>query len=120
MDSNSVSASSKGNRSSAATSQSGVTVAETKWHSILALMLSASALVGFVLLNADRQEDRRWWDREFRTTREQLIDTQVASKLTERRYIDIETYALLNGWKVPADDQHGPLGNLERMKGERK
>lgn len=50
--------------------------------------------------------------------REDLRKAQTQAALLERRYIDLESYALLNGWKVPHDDQHGPLGNLERLKGE--
>lgn len=48
-------------------------------------------------------------DRDFR-------DAQQQSKLVERRLIDMESYAMLNGWKIPTDDTHGPTGNLERMK----
>jgi hypothetical protein len=48
-------------------------------------------------------------DRDYR-------DAQQQAKLVERRLIDMESYAMLNGWKVPSDETHGPTGNLERMK----
>jgi hypothetical protein len=48
-------------------------------------------------------------DRDYR-------DAQVQDKLLERRYMDIEAYAILNGWKIPGDDTHGPTGNFDRMK----
>jgi hypothetical protein len=35
--------------------------------------------------------------------------------LKERRLMDMEAYALLNGWKRPGDDTFGPTGNVERM-----
>lgn len=40
-------------------------------------------------------------------------DTQAW--LAERRLMDMEAYAMLNGWKIPRDDKYGPTGNLERM-----
>ncbi len=140
MDSTNVSASSKGHRSSAATSQSGVTVSEPKWYSILAIVLAAAALIGFELLKEDRQSDQRAWERQFarvevtwqgRFDAQQqswqtaydrlhadLRETKTSAALLERRYIDLQVFAVLKGWKVPADDQHGALGNIERMKGD--
>lgn len=47
-------------------------------------------------------------DRDFR-------DMQTAEALKERRLIDMETFAILNGWKIPGDDTHGPTGNVLRM-----
>ena len=44
---------------------------------------------------------------------------QTHALLLERRYMDIEAYAILNGWKVPGDDAHGPTGNMQRMKPKR-
>jgi hypothetical protein len=35
--------------------------------------------------------------------------------LVERRLMDDEAYRILNGQKVPGDDQNGPTGNLQRM-----
>lgn len=35
--------------------------------------------------------------------------------LKERRLMDMEAYALLNGWKRPGDDTFGPTGSVERM-----
>lgn len=46
-------------------------------------------------------------------------DAKTQAWLAERRLIDMESYAMLNGWKVPGDDQHGPTGNLQRMKPEK-
>lgn len=42
-------------------------------------------------------------------------DAKTQAWLAERRLMDMEAYALLNGWKIPSDDAHGPTGNLERM-----
>jgi len=39
--------------------------------------------------------------------------------LTERRLMDREAYDIVNGFKVPGDDQNGPAGNLQRMKPKR-
>ncbi|HXN95989.1 MAG TPA: hypothetical protein VN879_15905 [Candidatus Acidoferrales bacterium] len=36
--------------------------------------------------------------------------------LVERRLMDAEAYAIVNGTKLPADNEHGPTGNLQRMK----
>jgi hypothetical protein len=52
-------------------------------------------------------------DRDFR-------DMQTAQKLQERRWMDVEAYAMLNGWKIPSDDTHGPTGNLKRMRPQEK
>jgi type II secretory pathway pseudopilin PulG len=46
----------------------------------------------------------------------QFRATQTACTLTERRLLDIQAYAILNNWAIPTDAEHGPLGNLERMK----
>lgn len=48
-------------------------------------------------------------DRDFR-------DMQTAEALKERRLMDMEAFAILNGWKIPGDDTHGPTGNVLRMK----
>jgi len=70
---------------------------------VLAAIIGACGVVmGFNLAKQDLM------DRDFR-------DAQTQAKLTERRLIDIESYAMLNGWKVPGDDTHGPTGNLSRM-----
>ena len=46
-------------------------------------------------------------------------DAKTQAWLAERRLMDMEAYAMLNGWKIPSDDQHGPTGNLQRMKPEK-
>jgi hypothetical protein len=47
----------------------------------------------------------------------QLVrEYKTQSWLTERRLLDIEAYAILNHWALPTDKEHGPLGNVERMK----
>jgi hypothetical protein len=61
-------------------------------------------------LNLAKQDQM---DRDFRADK-----TQKA--LLERRDIDIETYLMLHGVKIPGDDTHGPTGNLERMKPKEK
>lgn len=43
-------------------------------------------------------------------------EAKTQAWLAERRLLDIEAYAILNGWRIPTDQEHGPLGNLERMK----
>lgn len=43
-------------------------------------------------------------------------DAKTQAWLAERRLMDMEAYAMLNGWKIPSDDTHGPTGNFERMK----
>jgi hypothetical protein len=52
-------------------------------------------------------------DRDFR-------DAIFQGRLLERRYMDMEAYAMLNGWKIPGDDTHGPTGNFDRMKPKEK
>ena len=70
----------------------------------LGLVIGACGLV--MGLNLAKQD---FQDREFH-------DLQTRYMLLERRYVDMEAYALLNGWKIPSDDTHGPTGNLMRMK----
>lgn len=45
----------------------------------------------------------------------QSFDTSTKYQLMERRYMDFEAYAILNGWKVQKDESFGPTGNIERM-----
>jgi hypothetical protein len=71
---------------------------------VLATVIGACGLV--MGLNLAKQDQM---DRDFKADK-----TQKA--LLERRDIDLETYLMLNGIKIPGDDTHGPTGNLERMK----
>jgi len=71
---------------------------------LLSILIAACGLI--MGLNLSKQSQM---DRDFR-------DATTAFKLVERRYMDMEAYAMLNGWKVPGDDTHGPTGNLERMR----
>lgn len=71
---------------------------------VLAAIIGACGLV--MGLNLSKQAQM---DRDFR-------DIQTYQKLLERRYMDLEAYAMLNGWKIPGDDRNGPTGNPERMK----
>ncbi len=48
------------------------------------------------------------------------IGAQKQAQLVERRLMDMEAYAILNGWKVPGDDTHGPTGNIQRIKPQEK
>jgi hypothetical protein len=45
----------------------------------------------------------------------QFLYMERQEALKERRLMDMEAYALLNGWKRPGDDTFGPTGNVERM-----
>lgn len=72
---------------------------------IVALMLIVAVCTYTIGRNFAKQDQL---DRDFR-------DATVQAKLAERRLMDMEAYAMLNGWKVPKDDQHGPTGNLDRM-----
>ena len=47
-------------------------------------------------------------------------DMKLAWKLEERRKMDLEAYMMLQGWKIPSDDTHGPTGNFDRMKPKEK
>jgi hypothetical protein len=75
---------------------------------VLAAIIGACGLV--MGLNLSKQAQM---DRDFR-------DAQTYQKLLERRYMDFEAYAMLNGWKIPTDDRNGPTGNFERMKPKEK
>jgi len=66
------------------------------------------------------ETERENWRSEFAALRSEQHDTKTQAWLAERRLIDMESYAMLNGWKVPGDTQHGPTGNLERMTGKEK
>ena len=79
--------------------------------SIIAVLLVVIAACAFTMGKNFSKQDQL--DRDFR-------DAQVQEKLVERRLIDIESYAVLNGWKIPGDDAHGPTGNVERMKPKEK
>lgn len=71
---------------------------------ILAAIIGACGLV--MGLNMAKQDQM---DRDFKEASTRLM-------LNERRLMDKEAYAILNGEKIPGDDTHGPTGNLERMK----
>lgn len=58
-------------------------------------------------------------DQRLQQAQDDFRDMKTQYKLMERRYMDFEAYALLQGWKVPKDDSFGPTGNLERMAHER-
>lgn len=79
----------------------------------IACFALGSSIVNIIQSSQDRADMRSRYEESYRE-----LATKTA--LVERRYIDMESYALLNGWKVPKDDQHGPLGNLDRLKGENK
>lgn len=72
---------------------------------VVSLMLVIGACGVVMGLNLSRQaqlsEDFRYMERQ--------------EALKERRLMDMEAYALLNGWKRPGDDTFGPTGNVERM-----
>jgi hypothetical protein len=72
---------------------------------LVALIIIVAACALIMGLNLAKQDQM---DRDFRAM-------QTAEALKERRLIDIESYAMLNGWKIPSDDTHGPTGNLQRM-----
>ena len=60
------------------------------------------------------------WTMSFDSLSSQMHDTKTQAWLAERRLMDMEAYAMLNGWKIPSDDQHGPTGNFQRMKPKEK
>jgi hypothetical protein len=73
---------------------------------VIIMLVVVIAACGLVMgLNLGKQAED---DRQFR-------DLQVQVKLLERRAMDLEAYAELNGLKVPGDDSFGPTGNLKRM-----
>lgn len=70
----------------------------------LCCLLSGSSLVGvYAAVSAVKNKDEDY----------RLMQTRYL--LMERRYMDMEAYAMLNGWKIPSDDSFGPTGNLKRM-----
>ena len=71
---------------------------------VMTVVIAACAVVLGLNLSKQYQEDA---DFKLAQTRDMLL---------ERRYMDIEAYAILNHWKIPGDDMHGPTGNLQRMK----
>jgi hypothetical protein len=72
---------------------------------IVSLMI-VIATCGVVMgLNLAKQAEM---DRDFR-------DAKTQEMLKERRLMDMEAYAMLNGWKRPGDDTFGPTGNMQRM-----
>jgi hypothetical protein len=74
---------------------------------VVVFMASIIGACGLIMgLNLAKQDQM---DRDFTTQQKQTA-------LLERRYMDMEAYAILNGWKIPGDDTHGPTGNFERMK----
>lgn len=78
----------------------------TKTLSAVYVMAAIIGACGVVMgLNLAKQDQM---DRDFR-------DSVTQNKLVERRLMDIEAYAMLNGWKIPGDDTHGPTGNFQRM-----
>lgn len=66
----------------------------------------------------ESDEQAEHWRQEFTSLRNEQHDTKTQCWLSERRLMDMEAYAMLNGWKVPGDTQHGPTGNIERMTGK--
>lgn len=72
---------------------------------VVSLMLVIGSCGVVMGLNLAKQAEE---DRSFR-------DMQTQEMLKERRLMDLEAYALLNGWKRPGDDTFGPTGNLQRM-----
>ena len=72
---------------------------------VVSLMLVIGACGVVMGLNLSRQAQL--------TQAFQYMERQEALK--ERRLMDMEAYALLNGWKRPGDDTFGPTGNVERM-----
>jgi hypothetical protein len=80
----------------------------TSWFLPTVLMLTAVIGACGVVMGANIAEQRAL-ERSFN-------DDHIQGKLLERRYMDMEAYAILNGWKIPGDDTHGPTGNIQRMK----
>lgn len=79
---------------------------EAGWYVIplcvVSLVISAAALI--YTYNVDRV----------------AREAKTQAWLSERRMLDIQAYAILNGWALPSDAENGPLGNLERMKRKEK
>jgi hypothetical protein len=74
---------------------------------VVCLLTAIIGLCGLVMgLNLAKQDQM---DRDFKADKQQEL-------LKERRLIDMEEFAMLNGWKFPGDDAHGATGNIERMK----
>jgi len=75
---------------------------------VLAIVIGACGLVmGLNLSKQDRQ------DQSFQDMKTQMW-------LVERRLMDQEALDILHGHKLPSDTEHGPTGNLQRMKPEGK
>ena len=70
---------------------------------VFTIVLAGAALIMGLNLAKQYQQDQ-----DFR-------DLKVQYALIERRLMDREAYDILNGFKVPGDDTHGPTGNLQRM-----
>jgi hypothetical protein len=91
--------------SSAPVQQVRVDIGGTTIAIVICLMLVIGACAAIMGLNLARQAQL---DDDFR-----YMERQEALK--ERRLMDMEAYALLNGWKRPGDDTFGPTGSVERM-----
>lgn len=71
---------------------------------LLAVIIGiCGAVMGLNLSKQDRQ------DEDYRSMKTQMW-------LVERRLMDKEALDLINGTRLPSDTEHGPTGNLERMK----
>jgi hypothetical protein len=77
---------------------------------VVSLVIVIGACGVVMGLNLSKQHEQ---DAAFR-------DLQVQYKLVERRELDLEAYGILNGWKMPSDNESGPTGNLQRMKPKEK
>jgi hypothetical protein len=76
---------------------------------VVSLMLVIGACGVVMGLNLSKQAEQ---DAQFKTMKTQ-------EWLLERRLMDREALDIVNGTKLPSDDEHGATGNLQRMKPRR-
>lgn len=74
---------------------------------VVILLAVVIGVCGAVMgLNLSKQDQQ---DQSFRDMKTQMW-------LVERRLMDKEALDIINGTRLPSDTEHGPTGNLERMK----
>jgi|HubBroStandDraft_4_1064222.scaffolds.fasta_scaffold932475_2 hypothetical protein len=76
---------------------------------VISLMIIIAACGVVMGLNLSKQAEM---DADFKTMKTQ-------EWLLERRLMDREALDIVNGTKLPTDDEHGATGNLQRMKPKR-
>jgi hypothetical protein len=85
--------------------------------SLLVIIFACGAVMGVNL--SEQQALRREFATRQQTISQDLKDQKTQIWLLERRLMDREALDIVNGTKLPSDDEHGATGNLQRMKPKR-